>query len=216
MSAGASNSGAQTIYPHRIGVLGGTFDPVHIGHVALGRAALMEAGLAKLIVMPAYIQPFKQGKRVTDDAHRLAMAKLAFAEVPRTEVSTLEIDRMRVSYTYDTLTALQKEMQGKEIFFITGTDAFLALDSWYKGIDLLEHFSFIVSIRPGYREEELDHKIGEYRARYGTNVIKLVSQMPDISATEIREKYQAGELATGLVPETVERYITEHGLYQRD
>ena len=105
---------------------------------------------------------------------------------------------------------------GKEIFFITGTDAFLALDSWYKGIDLLEHFSFIVSIRPGYREGELDHKIGEYRARYGTNVIKLASQMPDISATEIREKYQAGEPATGLVPETVERYITEHGLYQRD
>ena len=69
---------------------------------------------------------------------------------------------------------------------------------------------------PAYREEELDHKIGEYRARYGTNVIKLVSQMPDISATEIREKYQAGEPATGLVPETVERYITEHGLYQRD
>lgn len=201
---------------NRIGVLGGTFDPVHIGHVALGRAALMEAGLAKLIVMPAYIQPFKQGKRVTDDEHRLAMAKLAFAEVPRTEVSTFEIDRMRVSYTYDTMTALQKEMPGKEIFFITGTDAFLALDSWYKGIDLLEHFSFIVSIRPGYREEELDHKIGEYRARYGTNVIKLASQMPDISATEIREKYQAGEPATGLVPETVERYITEHGLYQRD
>ena len=216
MSAGASDSGAQTIYPHRIGVLGGTFDPVHIGHVALGRAALMEAGLAKLIVMPAYIQPFKQGKRVTDDEHRLAMAKLAFAEVPRTEVSTFEIDRMRVSYTYDTMTALQKEMPGKEIFFITGTDAFLALDSWYKGIDLLEHFSFIVSIRPGYREEELDHKIGEYRARYGTNVIKLASQMPDISATEIREKYQAGEPATGLVPETVERYITEHELYQRD
>ena len=153
---------------------------------------------------------------MTDDEHRLAMAKLAFAEVPRTEVSTFEIDRMRVSYTYDTLTALQKEMPGKEIFFITGTDAFLALDSWYKGIDLLEHFSFIVSIRPGYREEELDHKIGEYRARYGTNVIKLASQMPDISATEIREKYQAGEPATGLVPETVERYITEHGLYQRD
>lgn len=204
------------VHENRIGVLGGTFDPVHIGHVALGQAALREAGLAKLIVMPAYIQPFKQGKRVTDDEHRLAMAKLAFAEVPRTEVSTFEIDRMRVSYTYDTMTALQKEMPGKEIFFITGTDAFLALDSWYKGIDLLEHFSFIVSIRPGYREEELDHKIGEYRARYGTNVIKLASQMPDISATEIREKYQAGEPATGLVPETVERYITEHGLYQRD
>ena len=204
------------VYENRVGVLGGTFDPIHIGHVALGQAAIKEAGLAKLIVMPAYIQPFKQGKRVTDDEHRLAMAKLAFAEVPRAEISTFEVDRMRISYTYDTLTALQKDLPDKEIFFITGTDSFLDIDSWYKGVDLLENFSFIVSVRPGYREEELDRKIGEYRAEYGTNVIKLAAQMPDISATEIREKYRDGAPVTGLVPENVERYITEHGLYQRD
>ena len=204
------------VHADRVGVLGGTFDPIHIGHVALGQAAIKEAGLAKLIVMPAYIQPFKQGKRVTDDEHRLAMARLAFADVPRTEVSTFEINRMRVSYTYDTLTAIQKELPDKEIFFITGADSFLEIDSWYKGVDLLEHFSFIVSIRPGCQEEELERKICEYRTKYGTNVIKLAAQMPDISATEIREKYRDGASATGLVPETVERYITEHGLYQRD
>ena len=123
---------------------------------------------------------------------------------------------MRVSYTYDTLTALQKDLPDKEIFFITGTDSFLDIDSWYKGVDLLENFSFIVSVRPGYREEELDRKISEYRTKYRTNVIKLAAQMPDISATEIREKYRDGVSATGLVPENVERYITEHGLYQRD
>lgn len=213
--AAARGADAQ-VQANRIGILGGTFDPVHVGHVALGRAALMEAGLARLLVMPAYIQPFKQGKRVTEDEHRLAMARLAFEDVPRTEISTFEVDRMRVSYTYDTLTAMQKEYPGKELFFITGTDAFLEMDTWYKGTDLLRNFSFLVSVRPGYREEELNRRIADYQTDYGAHIIKLASSMPDISATEIREKYRAGESVRGLVPEKVERYIKEHGLYQRD
>ena len=201
---------------NRIGILGGTFDPVHMAHVALGRAAVTEAGLSKLIVMPAYIQPFKQGKRVTDDEHRLAMAKLAFEEIENAEISTFETDRMRVSYTYDTLTELKKSYPENELFFITGTDSFVSVDTWYKGIDLLQNFSFIVSVRPGCREAELNAKILEYKEKYGTNIIKLTSAMPDISSSMIREKYKEGKPVTGLVPEKVERYIAEHGLYQRD
>lgn len=201
---------------NRIGILGGTFDPVHMAHVALGRAAVTEAGLSKLIVMPAYIQPFKQGKRVTDDEHRLAMARLAFEDVDNTEISTLETDRMRVSYTYDTLTELKKSYPENEHFFITGADSFVFVDTWYKGIDLLQNFSFIVSVRPGCRETELNAKILEYKEKYGTNIIKLTSAMPDISSSMIREKYKEGESVTGLIPEKVERYIAEHGLYQRD
>lgn len=199
-----------------IGILGGSFDPVHIGHVALGRAAVSEAGLDKLIVMPTYIQPFKQGKRVTDDEHRLAMTRLAFEAVPKAEISTFEIDRMRVSYTYDTMAALKKDYPNEELFFITGADSFLSLDTWYKGIDLLENFSFIVSARPGCEDDELDSKIKEYQSKYRTKVVKLVTQMPNISSTEIRESYKDGGNAGGLIPENVERYITEHGLYQRD
>lgn len=199
-----------------IGILGGSFDPVHIGHVALGRAAISEAGLDKLIVMPTYIQPFKQGKRVTDDEHRLAMTRLAFEAVPKAEISTFEIGRMRVSYTYDTMAALKKDYPNEELFFITGADSFLSLDTWYKGIDLLENFSFIVSARPGCEDDELDNKIKEYQGKYRTKVVKLVTQMPDISSTEIRERYKDGGNAGGLIPENVERYITEHGLYQRD
>ena len=201
---------------NRIGILGGTFDPVHMAHVALGRAAVTEAGLSKLIVMPAYIQPFKQGKRVTDDEHRLAMARLAFEDIENAEISTFETDRMRVSYTYDTLTELKKSYPENELFFITGADSFVFVDTWYKGIDLLQNFSFIVSVRPGCRETELNAKILEYKEKYGTNIIKLTSAMPDISSSMIREKYKEGESVTGLIPEKVERYIAEHGLYQRD
>ena len=199
-----------------IGILGGTFDPVHIGHVALGRAAVSEAGLDKLIVMPTYIQPFKQDRRVTDDEHRLAMTRLAFEAVPKAEISTFEIDRMRVSYTYDTMAALKKDYPNEELFFITGADSFMSLDRWYKGIDLLKNFSFIVSVRPGCDETVLDIKIKEYQSKYRTKVVKLAAQMPDISSTEIRESYKDGGSACGLIPDNVERYITEHGLYQRD
>ena len=201
---------------NRIGILGGTFDPVHMAHVALGRAAVTEAGLSKLIIMPAYIQPFKLGKRVTDDEHRLAMARLAFEEIENAEISTLETDRMRVSYTYDTLAELKESYPEDEIFFITGTDSFISVDTWYKGIDLLHNFSFIVSARPGCRETELNAKILEYKEKHGTNIIKLTSVMPDISSSAIRKKYKEGQPVTGLVPEKVERYITEHGLYQSD
>ena len=81
----------------RIGILGGTFDPVHLGHIALAKAAIAEAELTRIIIMPAYVQPFKQGKSVTDEEHRLAMTRLAFDSVEKAEVSTFETDRMRVS-----------------------------------------------------------------------------------------------------------------------
>lgn len=200
----------------RIGILGGTFDPVHMAHIALGKAAIEEAGLAKLIVMPAYIQPFKQEKKVTDDEHRLGMARLAFADVENAEVSTFEIDRAEVSYTYDTLTELKKIYKDSEIFFITGTDAFLIIDTWYKGLDLLKNFSFAVSSRPGCDLRNLDEKIEEYRKKYGTKVVKLKSGMLDISSSMIRQRIMDSKSVQGLVPEGVERYIAEHGLYQRD
>ena len=198
----------------RIGILGGTFDPVHIGHVSLGTAAISEANLEKLIVVPAYIQPFKQGKRVTDDEHRVAMTRLAFENIPKSEISTLEIDRMRISYTFDTLSELKKQYPNKELFFITGTDSFMQVDSWYKGVELLENFSFIVSSRPGYMEDELNEKIKSYQALYGTQILKLAAQMPDISSTDIREAYRKGESILSLVPEAVERYIKDNGLYE--
>ncbi len=200
----------------RIGVLGGTFDPAHMAHIALGKAAIQEAGLTRLIVMPAYIQPFKQQKHVTDDEHRLEMTRLAFADVENAEVSTFEIDRAEVSYTYDTLTELRKEYKDSRIFFITGTDAFLIIDTWYKGIDLLKNFSFAVSARPGCEMEKLDAKIEEYRKKYATNVVKLAAGMLDISSSMIRQRYRQGEPISGLVPENVERYIAKHGLYQGD
>jgi len=199
---------------NKIGILGGTFDPIHLGHKALGEAAIREIGLRKLIVMPAKMQPFKKGKKVAEPHHRMTMAQLAFIGNTKVEVSDYEMTNTEISYTYDTLTCLNSIYPDDALYFIMGTDSFLQLDTWYKGVDLLKSYSFAVSVRPGYREDELENKINSYRREYGTKVSKIYAQMPDISSTEVRNRILSGEDAGDLLPENVERYINENGLYK--
>ena len=196
-----------------IGVLGGTFDPIHLGHTTLGKAALKEVALDKLIVMPTAIQPFKQNRKVAQDKHRLNMAKLAFMECERVQISTYEIDKGDVSYSYETMTHLKSIYPNDEIFFVMGTDSFITVEKWYKGGELLRDFPFIVSSRPGYPERELDNQIRFYKEDYGTKIIKLRAKMPDISSTEIRDAALSGDRINYLVPEKVERYIVDNDLY---
>lgn len=196
-----------------IGVLGGTFDPIHLGHTTLGKAALDEVALDKLIVMPTAIQPFKQNRKVAQDVHRLAMTKLAFKGCKKVEISTYEIDKGDVSYSYETMTHLRGIYPNDELFFVMGTDSFITVEKWYKGGDLLRDFSFIVSSRPGYPERELDNQIRFYKEDYDTKIIKLRAKMPDISSTEIREAALSGDRINYLVPDEVERYIAENELY---
>ena len=200
----------------RIGVLGGSFDPVHNAHVALGEAALKEAGLRKLIVMPARIQPFKQNKKAAAKRCRLEMTKLAFQGRENVEVSDYELSRDGVSYTVKTLEYLRGLYPDDEIFFICGTDSFLEIESWHMGREILADFSLAVSVRPGYREDELTRKIEEYEKKYGTNVVRIKAEMPPISSTMVRNRLAEGESVRGLVPDEVEEYVSAHGLYRED
>ena len=200
----------------KIGVLGGTFDPIHNGHVALGLAAMEEVELDKLIVMPAHIQPFKQHKKIAQDEHRLAMARLAFEGREGVEVSDYELAKGDISYSYDTMAYLKSIYPYDDLYFVMGTDSFLKVDRWYKGESLLEEFSFIVSSRPGYPEKILDYKIRFLIEDYGTEIIRLRTKMPEISSTEIREAALFGESISHLVPKAVEDYIYANGLYDED
>ncbi len=201
---------------NKIGVLGGTFDPIHNGHVALGLAAMEEVGLDKLIVMPAHIQPFKQHRKIAQDEHRLAMARLAFEGREGVEVSDFEMTKGDISYSYDTMSYLRTIYPYDDLYFVMGTDSFLKVDRWYKGEDLLEEFSFIVSSRPGYPEKVLESKIRFIAEDYGTEIIRLRTKMPEISSTEIRDAALFGESISHLVPRAVEEYIYKNGLYDED
>lgn len=202
----------------KIGIMGGSFDPVHNGHLHLAEDALKEAQLDYVIMIPAAIQPFKQDVKATDGIHRLNMLKLATCGHEGLVISEYEMDHEGVSYTYLTMRAMQRQEEEKHpegvmLYFITGTDAFLKVDTWREGKELLQNYGFIVGSRPGYRQDELVRYIDKIREEYGTRVINLGDWQPDISSTNVRERLQRGQSITGLVPADVERYIEENELY---
>ncbi|MBQ3281798.1 MAG: nicotinate (nicotinamide) nucleotide adenylyltransferase [Eubacterium sp.] len=197
-----------------IGILGGTFDPIHLGHLCIAEASLRSGGMSKIILMPAKVSPFKLGREMASEEDRLAMAELTAGKDPGIEVSRLEIDMEGVSYTFRTLTTLHKLHPYERYWLIVGSDQFLNLESWYKGKDILEEFQVILAPRPGYRTEELDEKIHRYAGIYGTAVRVVQNDMLDISSTEIKQKIRTGKTIKDMVIPEVEQYINEHGLYR--
>jgi len=198
----------------KIGILGGTFDPVHLGHLEIVRQALNELGLDELIVVPAKLQPFKLDVPVLDGAHRIEMLRLAFGDLPHVVVSDHELNKEEVSYTINTLKAFQNLYPNDEIWFLLGTDALLKIELWKDAKELLTTFNFIVGSRPGYKEEELDTQIRHLEQTYMTRIHKLTNKKMNISSTEIKKSIMQGKKLDKLVPLAVERYINQHALYK--
>ena len=199
----------------RIGILGGTFDPVHYGHIALAEDAVREANLDEVVLIPARIQPFKQDREYASGEDRFKMLALAAGKNDHVTVSRYELEQEGVSYTYLTLRHMQ-EFFGEDtrLFFITGTDSFLKIDTWRNAPELLTKYSYIIGTRPGYRQDEYQEALQRITDAFGTEVISMHKTELDISATQIRELVAAGKPIDDLVPPEVERYIREHGLYR--
>jgi nicotinate-nucleotide adenylyltransferase len=197
----------------KIGVLGGSFDPVHLGHLSLAKDALVQGALDQVILMPVHLQPFKLGTRLSLDKDRLSMLHEAVKDSPGLTVSDWEMKRKGVSYTYLTLRSLKKQYPDAKIYFITGTDTFLKINIWKNAEELIEENNFIVGHRPGYRDKELLERVSELRQIYETDINVINNTRLDISATEIRKIVKCGGTISKLVPPGVERYIKTHGLY---
>ncbi len=206
---------AREIAMKRIGIFGGTFDPVHWGHISLAKDAAEQAALDQVVFVPARRQPFKLDKKITSGADRLQMLKIATEGAQNLAVSSYELDADGISYTYLTMRAMQ-ELYGKDakLYFITGTDSFLKIETWKNAEELLSSYAYIVGVRPGYRQEELDACMERIRKRYGTEVRNIANVQVDVSSTEIRKLLEAGGQAQALIPAGVERYIKTHGLYR--
>lgn len=199
----------------KIGILGGTFDPVHYGHIALAEDAVREAGLHEVVMIPARIQPFKQDREYASGEDRFNMLALAAGKDDHITVSKYELQQESISYTYLTLRHMQ-EFFGEDtrLYFITGTDSFLKIDTWMNAEELLSNYAYIIGTRPGYRQDEYRKALQKITSAYGTEVISMNKTELDISATQIRQMVAEGKPISDLVPPVVERYIREHGLYR--
>ena len=199
----------------KIGILGGSFDPVHNAHISLARHAFQQGGLDEVVMIPARIQPFKQDRVPASGEDRFNMLALAVGEDDYITVSRYELQQESVSYTYLTMRHMQ-EFFGDDtrLYFITGTDSFLKLDTWKNAPELLTKYAYIIGTRPGYRQDEYEEALERITSEYGTEVISMKWTEPDISATQIRKMIADGEPVDHLVPPEVNRYIKEHGLYR--
>jgi len=191
----------------RIGVFGGTFDPVHTGHLVFAETAREQAGLQSVLFMPAHIQPFKQDESILPDDDRLRMLRLATADNPFFGVTTIETDKGGVSYTIESLQRLAKGFPGKKICFIVGTDMFLNIEKWKKAETLLEKFDIVVGARPGYDNEAAQKTAKRIIRKHGTRIDFIENPEIELSSTDIRKRIKNGETIRYRVPESVRRYL---------
>jgi len=197
-----------------IGILGGTFDPVHNAHLMIARMAAEAAGLDRVVFMPAGAPPNKDARSLTAPEHRLAMVRLAVEGITGFDVSDIEIRTPGLDYTVDTLRLMREMNPLARLFFIAGGDSLLYLDKWKDPGQLLSLAGFIAVYRPGCGMRKLERKRADILKRFGGEVLLVECSGLDISSSEIRRRVAAGLGISGLVPEAVEAYIRLHGLYR--
>lgn len=216
----------------RIGVYGGTFDPIHDGHLKVAEAILKAFALDRMLFVVSAIPPHKRKQAIGSPFHRLAMVALATAHSPQMFVSTVELESPSRPYTIETLERLRMELQPVQLFFVMGADSFKDVTSWYEYERILSEHDVIVATRPGYRNDEniaanlapqlqarvvdlrgglypLDEDLESARI-YLTDYVEV-----DVSATGIRETVAQGRSIGDLVPPPVASYIEKYKLYRK-
>lgn len=205
-----------SIEPRRVGLLGGTFDPIHLGHLQMAQDALERRELDEVCLIPCATPPHKADAGLSSAGDRLEMIDMAIAEDPRLSRSVIELERGGVSYTVDTVAALQRGAPEIEFFFIIGGDTLFELYSWKDVDKLIESIAFIAVARPGFAFDGLDpDKLRlsvEQVERLKTGL--LVGHETDISSTDVRARVAEGLGVRYLVPDPVVDYIAERGLYR--
>lgn len=194
-----------------IGLMGGSFNPIHCGHVALARAALESGRVERVLFLPTGNPPHKK-EGLADKFDRLRMVELAVEHEAGMAVCREEIDRDGVIYTVDTLAALKRKMPDCTLTYLIGADTLRALGAWRRVETVIERCKFLVMMREGETREEVIRLAGLWTQR-GAQIDFLDARKMDISSTQIREQIQKGLPFERFVPQAVADYIHEHGLY---
>ena len=201
----------------KIGILGGSFNPVHNGHLELAKQALAQFALDQIWLMPNHIPAYKKWDRSVTNEDRLHMVELAVKDHDGLRCSDLELQRGGVTYTIDTLAQLHEQYPDTEWYFIMGGDSILAFDTWREPDMILSLSKLIVTTRDQIQAEDVDAKIRHLKKLYAEADIRQMQIHPvDVSSSGIREAIKNGQDISGAVPMAVCRYIKEYGLYQTD
>lgn len=201
----------------RIGIMGGTFDPIHYGHLVAAQGALWSFGLDKVFFVPSGRPPHKARDAVSSPWDRYLMALLATISNHQFTVSSLEVERPGPSFTVDTVRHFQRERgPGCELFFITGADAIIEIPSWRNTEGLLELCHFIAASRPGYPEDDFRSFLASLPDDQRDRIHRIEVPALAISSSDLRRRVREGEPIKYLLPESVEGYIFKSGLYRNE
>lgn len=194
------------------GIIGGTFDPIHIAHLYIAEVAMKKLNLEKVIFMPAGSPPHKTDRRITEASLRLEMVNAAIKGKKGFEVSDYEIQNKGMSYTYKTLEYFNNK--NREIYFIVGSDCLMNLHKWREVDKIFSLCKLVVVTRPGFSKSELIKKKIEFEEKYNGEIIFLEVEGKDISSTEIKEYIKEGLEIEKLLPKEVIEIINKKGLYR--
>ena len=186
----------------QVGILGGNFNPVHNAHLVVADQVRQQLGLDKVLLMPEYEPPHVDAKGTIAEHHRLKMLELAIEGIEGLEIETIELERKGISYTYDTMLLLNERDPDTDYYFIIGADMVDYLPTWHRIDELVHEVQFVGVCRPGYPKET------------PYPVLWIEAPQMEISSTQIRKNVLWGQSIRYLVPESVEEYIFEKGLYQ--
>lgn len=198
----------------RIGLLGGSFDPIHVGHLHIARQACAHLDLDHVVFAPAGQPPHKRNRELSEPEHRFEMVRLAVADQPCFSVSRIDLDRPGPNYSVDTVRLLHEAWgPGVRIYFLIGADSLADLPTWHQPRRLLELCQVVVVDRPGY-DVDLDELERRFPGAAESILFMEHAPMFDVSSTEIRRRAAEGRPIEGAVPPVVAAYIEAHGLYR--
>ncbi len=199
----------------KYGIFGGSFNPIHYGHLMICEYIKEEMGLDKVIFIPTGNPPHKDLGVSAED--RYEMVKLAISPNPDFEISDIETTRVNLSYTVDTIRELKEIYKEEKLYFLIGLDSLFQLKTWKKIGDLSQEIEFVVALRPGYIDkEEIDNEIDFLRENFGTKINLINTPLYEISSTDLRDRIHEGKSLRYLIPKKVLDYIEESGFYKSD
>lgn len=198
----------------KIGIMGGTFNPIHTGHLLLAQAAMEEAGLDRICFLPSGISYLKKEDDVLSAGHRLRMTELAISDNPHFTVSDMEVKRSGNTYTCDTLRQLHEEQPENSFYFILGADCLFSMENWYHPEEIFSSCTILAAMRENLQLSDLEEKADWLRKRFKAEISLLHLPRIDISSTDIRERVKNGKSIRYMVPEAVREYILQNELFK--